>query len=306
MTEIDTVDDAVQHVAAPLTEADAAAVHRLADAAKHTDGVAPISEQPLLWLTDPEPQVTHLLVRAGDDIAGYAQIDLGAPKAASAELVVHPLARQHGVGTALLHAVQECAQAAQKDPNELSIWAHGDLDPARKLAKAHDLVVVRELWTMAVNLTEHPPEAVELAEGATVRPFIVGQDEERWLKLNARAFADHPEQGRMTLSDMQARQREDWFDPNGLMLLERGDKLIGSAWTKVVDGVGEIYVIGIVPSSQGQGLGHVLTRIALNHLKQQGLNEVVLYVDGDNASAVRTYEATGFQRQAVSVKYGPQ
>ncbi len=304
MTEIDTVDDAVQQVDTPLSESDAAAVRRLAEAAAHTDGVPPISEQPLLWLTDPDAQVTHLLVRAGEDIAGYAQVDLGAPKAVSAELVVHPLARQHGVGTALLHAVQ--AQSRKKDPNELSIWAHGDLDAARKLASAHKLVVVRELLTMGVNLTEHPPEAVKLNEGATVRPFVVGEDEERWLKLNARAFADHPEQGRMKLSDLQARQHEDWFDPNGLLLLERGEKLIGSAWTKIVDGVGEIYVVGIAPSSQGQGLGHVMTRIALNHLKQQGLDEVVLYVDGDNSSAVRTYEATGFERRAISVKYGPE
>lgn len=304
MTEIDEVDAAVQHVAGPLAPQDADAVRRLTQAAEHVDKVAPISEQPLLWLTDSEAQVTHLLVRAADDLAGYAQVDLGAPNAVSAELVVHPLARRHGVATALLHAVQKLS--AQKGADELSIWAHGDLEPARSFAKVHDLVVVRELWSMGLNLALHRPQDVTLPDGMSVRPFVVGQDEERWLKQNARAFADHPEQGRLKLADLQAREREDWFDPAGFLLLEKGEKLLGSAWTKVVDGVGEIYVVGIVPSAQGQGLGHVLTRLALNHLASQQLSDVVLYVDADNTSAVRTYEATGFERRTVSVKYGPR
>lgn len=304
MTEIDDVDAAVQHVAAPLSPDDSEAVHRLTQAAEHVDHVAPISEQPLLWLTDPEAKVTHLLVRAADDLAGYAQVDLGAPKAISAEIVVHPLARQRGVGSALLHAVQDLG--AQQGQAELSVWAHGDLEPARRLAKANNLDVVRELWSMGVDLKAHPPEEPELPAGVSVRPFVVGQDEERWLKQNARAFADHPEQGRLKLADLQARERADWFDPNGFLLLEQGEKLLGSAWTKVVDGVGEIYVVGIVPSAQGQGLGHVLTRLALRHLAQEGLTDVVLYVDADNTSAIRAYEAAGFERRTVSVKYGPQ
>ena len=45
-------------------------------------------------------------------------------------------------------------------------------------------------------------------EGVGVRSFVVGQDEEAWVALNARAFADHPEQGRLTVADLRLRAGE--------------------------------------------------------------------------------------------------
>ena len=39
----------------------------------------------------------------------------------------------------------------------------------------------------------------------------------------------------------------------------------------------------------------------LDHLASRGLTTVVLYVDGDNTAAVRTYAAQGFVRAATDV-----
>jgi mycothiol synthase len=133
--------------------------------------------------------------------------------------------------------------------------------------------------------------------------------------VNARAFATHPEQGAWTLEDVRLREAESWFDPAGLLLAWRGDpddggQLLGSHWTKVHPAgdvgdqpVGEVYVLGIDPDAQGMSLGRALTDLGLAHLRARGLTEVLLYVEEDNAAAVRLYESRGFRRFAVDVSW---
>jgi len=157
--------------------------------------------------------------------------------------------------------------------------------------------------------------AVSLPEGFRTRHFIVGQDEDAWLRMNADAFVDHPEQGRMTRDDLDRRIAEPWFDANGFILTEdtRGltPVLAASHWTKVVatenprirPTQGEVYVVGVDPAYQGLGLGRAVTVLGLAHLREQGLTDAMLYVDADNRAAVATYSQLGFVRFAVDVMY---
>ena len=291
----------------PLTAADAQAVHRLARAAEHVDQVAPLSEQPLLRLLDAEAPVTHLMVRAADDLAGYAQIDRGAARTASAELVVHPFARHHGVGTALLEHSLELMDA---EGRVLSVWAHGDLPAARSLAARTGLVVVRELWKMHRELGAAEGQApASLAPGVSLRAFRPGEDDAAWLAVNARAFATHPEQGRLTQTDLAARVAEPWFDAGSFLLAERDGELVGFCWLKVpadqpqdAPRVGEIYALGVDPSAQGLRLGTALTAAGLDRLREVGVEVVELYTEGDNTVAIRTYTAAGFTRATVDVQ----
>lgn len=295
----------------------------LAEAVAAADGVAALSEQPLLDLRSPVRPVRHLLVRGSDGtgLLGYAQIDA---EGTSAELAVHPGHRRRGVGRSLLDAVRETAPG-------VAVWAHGDLPGARALAAAAGMERVRELLQLALDLTERPggertggsavvpageageadkaDEAGEAGEGTgpRVRTFRVGEDEEAWVRQNARAFADHPEQGRMTVEDLRAREKEDWFDPSLLWLVpsDDGARVLASMWVKVVPGEdsGEIYVLGVDPDAQGRGLGSALTTRALDEMSRRGLRRATLYVEGDNVAARRTYERQGFRRAATDVQY---
>ena len=308
-------DTQIAVVTGPLPDADAQAVHRLARAAQHVDGVAPLSEQPLLWLTDPAARVAHLFVRAADDFAGYAQVDLSVAGAATAELVVHPFARRHGVGSGLLERAQLIARSGKRT---LSVWAHGDLPAARALAAQAGLDVVRELWKMRLDLTSHHPEPLHLPDGVHLAAFRPGTDDDAWLAVNARAFAGHPEQGRLTAADLHARMAEDWFDPESFLLARRGEEILGFSWLKVVGGeqgrelgsepgtgaAGEIYALGVDPSAQGLGLGSALTRASLDRLAQLGLTSAELYTEGDNTVAIRTYTTAGFTRISLDVQFG--
>jgi len=307
----------------PLAPGEVAQVRALAGAAAAADGVAPLSEQPLLHLSAGDDAV-HLLAWSGDDdgddsgdgdaLTGYAQLDLGAPGSASAELVVAPAARRRGVGRELLTLARElAANDLSGDPGgrRFSVWAHGDLPAARALAASAGLVVVRELWLMSLDLADLPPgPGAPAPRGVTLRAFRPGRDEDEWRRANARSFASHPEQGRITRQDLDARMAEPWFDPEGFLLAERDGVLLGSVWTKVHpadathEAAGEIYVVGVDPDAQGLGLGGVLIRRGLEHLAGRGLGHAILYCDADNEVAIRAYTRVGFVRAGVDVQFG--
>jgi mycothiol synthase len=140
-----------------------------------------------------------------------------------------------------------------------------------------------------------------------VRPFMPGHDDEAWLVVNNRAFRWHDEQGGWDLATLQARQAQDWFDPAGFLLHERGGRLAGFCWTKVHNDhqppLGEIYVVAVDPDFQGKGLGRKLVIAGLDWLWRLGIGTGMLYVDRDNAPAVRLYESMGFSVDHVDQAY---
>ena len=138
--------------------------------------------------------------------------------------------------------------------------------------------------------------------------FRPGSDEHAWLAVNARAFADHPEQGRWTMDDLRARMAEPWFDPAGFLLaVDAADgRLLGFHWTKVHrhdPPFGEVYVVGVDPDAQGGGLGTALTLAGLHHLHRSGLSRVILYVESDNLPAMAVYTHLGFTTIETDVQY---
>jgi len=279
---------------ARLTDEQQSAVLALVAAAQEQDGVAPMSEQSLLAARGRSGRpVEHLLAFADDDLVGYLQVDEG-EETPSAELVVAPSHRRQGVGSELLSRIRPGTR----------IWAHGDLPASDAFAAAHGLEVVRELFVLGRRFAEAgPAEEPVLPEGLVARPFRPGHDEAEWLRVNAAAFAHHAEQGRMTRADLDARMEESWFDPEGLILVvpeDDPDTVAASHWTKRrSETEGEIYVVAVDPAYQGKGLGRPVTLLGLQYLRQVGVEDVILYVDGDNPAALKVYRGLGFTTRSV-------
>jgi mycothiol synthase len=250
-----------------------------------------------------------VLLLADSEIAGYAHLDPTDPvEGPSGELVIHPAYRRRQFGLALVQALVK-----EAGPHRLRLWAHGDLPAAGRLAAAAGFERVRALWQMRRSLQTHL-DMPHLADGISIRTFGVGRDEEQWTALNRRAFATHPEQGAWTRADLDLRELEPWFDPDGFFLAERDSKLVGFHWTKVhgQDGresdhahqaIGEVYVVGVDPAERGSGLGRALTLVGLSYLRSRGLLEVMLYVDEANTPAIRLYESLGFTRWNTDVMF---
>ncbi|HEV2088647.1 MAG TPA: mycothiol synthase [Cryptosporangiaceae bacterium] len=319
-----------------LTPDQVRAVLRLMDEVGDADGTYPLSEHVVLHLRHGgDTGAKHLLVYAegsrndsDDALAGYGHLDVAdVVEGASAELAVHPAHRRQGYGRALV----EAAVAASPD-GRLRLWAHGEHDAAAPLAKALGFRRSRVLWQMRRSLYA-PVPAPELPDGVRLRPFEVGRDEDAWVRVNNRAFADHPDQGRWTRLDLEIREAEPWFDPAGFLLAEREDgALLGFHWTKVHgatagahvtgtadatdathdhDGVqahphepiGEVYVLGVDPAAQGMRLGAALTLAGLRYLRGRGLSQAMLYVDESNVRAVALYERLGFVHWSTDVAF---
>jgi mycothiol synthase len=298
-------DEVAVDVLPALTPEQGESVHALVDAASVADGVRPLNEHVMLQLAyGGQAAVRHVVATApGGEWVGYGHLDLtDRLQGASAEVVVHPAWRRRGIGAALVRRMLD--EAA---PMTLRLWAHGHHPAAERMAATLGFTRVRDLWQMRRSLHETLPE-MAVPDGVVLRSFRPGEDDEAWLDVNAHAFADHPEQGSMSADDLRRRMAEPWFDADGFIVAERAGAMVGFHWTKVHAGadhdpVGEVYVVGVDPGAQGLGLGRLLTLAGLWHLRERGLDQVMLYVESDNAAAIAVYERLGFRLWDVDVMY---
>jgi len=281
---------------ATLTSDEQRQIRELISAAAEFDTVEPVGEQVLREL--PHDRTEHLVVTHDSGIVGYLNLS------AIAELVVHPNARRNGIGAAMINA------ALSKTDGKSHFWAHGTLEPARATASALGLSTVRELVQMRRSLDGISEPAVP--DGVRIRTYAGTADDSELLRVNNSAFAAHPEQGGWTEADLAERRAEAWFDPEGLFLAfrEQTGALLGFHWTKVHPqerGLGEVYVVGVDPAAQGEGLGGVLTAVGVAHLSRRLAGEphsmVMLYVESDNTAALRTYTRLGFSQYRVDTAY---
>jgi mycothiol synthase len=170
-------------------------------------------------------------------------------------------------------------------------WTRGSQIPVHSQCQ-----VIRTLQLMQVAL---PVATVGVPEGATLRNYEPGRDEDAWLVQNNAAFFHHPEQGAWLRADLDMRTSEPWFDPSGFLLLEIDGRLAASCWTKVhelhPDRFGEIYIISVHPDFQGRNLGRVMVTQGLDVLRKKGVSTAILFVDQSNKSAVALYESLGFK-----------
>ncbi|MFD2841774.1 mycothiol synthase [Populibacterium corticicola] len=301
----------------PISEQTAQAVHELVRLCTDKTGVAPISEQPLLWLHDPRAHVAHIVATKDNALVAYAQADLSDPTEITIELAVHPDLTDLVLERRLLEAG---AYVADENASAYSVWLHGPYNDYIQLFEENGFSVVRSISRRAapLQIVDDTPDPAIPADPAhnvgfgrhaadssanrhVIRAFQPGIDDEAWVRANAEAFAWHPEQGRLTLHDLHARMHEPWFDAALFLVAPsetRPDELDGFSWLKVPEGAtsGEIYALATVPEARGRGLGRELLTHSLELLHARGLGRVDLYVETTNDRALALYDSFGFEQ----------
>lgn len=273
-------------------------VDALIEAATAEDNIAPLSEQFLLGLKNPDHQ--HF-VALDTDGGTDTPIGLIASDGKTAELVVHPQHRRRKIATELV-----------KQLEPISLWAHGNLPAAQAFAQALGKKPVRELLVMAVQTGTFQPEwpcpVEQLNLTQAQARFGAAYVDAQWLQANNEAFSWHPEQGGWDQSRLDKARATDWFRPADFLTFWEADQLVGFHWTKRHGDLnhgadGEVYVVGLANSGRGRGLGTPLVAAGLKHLQQEGAERIFLYVEADNTAAVTAYEQLGFNTVESHVLY---
>lgn len=275
-----------------------AAFTRLISRSSMVDGQPPFNDQALVDAASGAR--TLIVAEHGDVIAGAVLIGQG-----EFEFVVDPEFRRNGLGGILLERILDGAEPG------IAGWAHGDHPASRILAERTGFEPVRTLYQLRMPVPAAPSTdsgnegAGSANEGIVVEAFRPGVDDDAWVELNARVFADHPEQGSITVDDLHARMADAWFDAGDFLIARDGDRLVAYNWLKIEgpDEPGEIYVVGVDERYAGQGLGRMLMQRAFDRLRERGVSTAALYVDADNVGAVHLYRSLGFTDHTVDVQY---
>jgi mycothiol synthase len=262
------------------------------------DEVKPLSEHVELHLKHGgDKPITHVLAIVGDKIVGYGHLDqtdlVAGP---SAELVVAPDFRNEGIAKLILQKIEQ--NSAGKP---LRLWAHGNIKSAQDFAKNLNYHPAREIVQLRRSLLESLSD-FSLPSDLALATYQGTQDNEIILQINKKSFVNLPDQASWNQGDLTLRLNEEWFNPEGLLIVRtKTNQPVAFCWTKVHghhhhvhQPIGEIYVLAVLPEFQGQGLGKQLTLWGLHQLRSQNLTEAMLYVDASNESAKRIYLDLGF------------
>lgn len=297
-----------------LRELDAARREALAELLRRADIAddhPPLPEPQYHAVTDDGAELEDerlVLAEGAAGLRGFALLTPTRDGTTSIHVVTDPAERDpdNQLASELVSAAVSVAGDDTAAP--LHLWAMRAGAAEDELARRHGFVPERDVIQMRVPLPL-ADEVLRATKPIATRPFVPGQDDEAWLEVNNRAFANHPEQASWTLAQLLERLAADWVDLAGFLVADDPDGrgLIGFCWTKIHRNrspvLGEIYVIGVDPAHHGDGLGRALTVAGLVSMTDRGVHVGMLYTDASNEAAVALYGRLGFTIDHVDRSY---
>lgn len=191
-------------------------------------------------------------------------------------------------------------ETAKVGAHALNWWVSAHENWADAVALDLAMHPERELLQMRMSVTaDHRSEFSSIA--CSTDAIDLGSDLEGVLRVNNRAFADHPEQGGWTRDDLSRRLDAPWFNPADVRVHRRDGDVIAFCWTKRHAAtehdelLGEIYVVAVDPAHHGTGLGRGIVAAGLHHIGTAISPEAMLYVDASNEAAVHLYTRLGMR-----------
>jgi ribosomal protein S18 acetylase RimI-like enzyme len=166
---------------------------------------------------------------------------------------------------------------------------------------------IRSLYVMSRALEGFSAPAQDVAQTSAFRPH---HDDRAVVELLARSFACwHPDQ-----QWDQARFAREAYGPGSstdhLLVYRESGALVGLCWTKQPPSPetrpGLVHELVVDPSARGRGIGRRLLLAGLQRLRDDGVDQAMLYVETNNLPAVQLYIRLGFIVVRTEHRFGQQ
>lgn len=245
-----------------------------------------------------------LAVAPGDQpVVGYALLQPVERTDLQAFASVHPDARGHGIGSALLahierRASEQMGRFAPETRVVIQQWITGGNAPGHRLLEQSGYAVVRHMWGMIVELTEEPAAPVWPA-GVTIRNPVSEDDLRAAFAAYREAFRDHWGYAEQSYDEFVRTNIEiETYDPSLWFLALDGEAIAGVLMGETLPDRGWVNDLAVRRSWRGCGLGEALLRHSFGEFYRRGQRIVALGVDSQNLTgATRLYERVGMRAE---------
>lgn len=199
-------------------------------------------------------------------------------------LVVAPMYRQLGIGTAILNVLKE-GMAAREGEGELALIVEGSHFGKEFLQKKG------YLYSFSEATLEARAEVLPHKVAVTLRPFMQ-KDTEALVAIFSEAFGDMREES-LELIEFNTTTE-------GLVMwtAEMDGEVVGTVTTRKEGEVQWITAFAVAPNKQRQGIGTQILNLVKDYAIRAGEKTVLLDVEIENTGALRVYEKAGFMKSS--------
>ena len=209
---------------------------------------------------------------------------------------IDPRFEGRGLGSAILDWAEVQTRSRMEPGSETRLWnsAPAGNVSAIRLLEGYRYQPIRTVRQMTIEL-DPSFDAGPVPDGVTIRRHVAGVDGPvAFAVLNA-SFATHFGFFEESFEEWWAQQQADeTWDPTLGLVAELEGEIVGASNNGVIEGTGHVFELGVLPESQGRGIGRALLRHSLAMFAARGIRIGRLGVDTENVTgAFELYRSVG-------------
>jgi ribosomal protein S18 acetylase RimI-like enzyme len=124
-----------------------------------------------------------------------------------------------------------------------------------------------------------------------------------WRALRLRALATDPRAFGASLAEEETQPEAWWQERAGAnLVIEEGELWLGTCAVVGEGNKAELYGMWVAPEARGRGVGRALLEAAIERARKTGASHLDLWVNVEQANAVRLYERAGFAASGAPMR----